>query len=195
MSLLDASLKAELAGLYEAAGRHYHGMGHVRALLAMAEAHAGDFADPEAVEAAIWFHDAVYDTHAKDSEARSAALAAARLSGRVEAPRLARIVAMIEATATHRVPDLGTHAAQDAALFLDMDLSILGAPPALFDAYEAGVRLEYGWVPEERWRQGRAAVLAGFLERERIFHTDLFRGLYEAQARANLRRSLERLAG
>jgi predicted metal-dependent HD superfamily phosphohydrolase len=37
-------------------------------------------------------------------------------------------------------------------------------------------------------------VLRGFLERERIYHSELFRGLYEDAARRNMRRSLERLA-
>jgi predicted metal-dependent HD superfamily phosphohydrolase len=190
MSLIDETLKADLLARYGEAGRHYHGLGHIEALLGLMRDHGRALSDPEVVEAAIWFHDAVYDTRAKDNEAQSAALAALLLKDRLAPARLAAVVAMIEATASHRVPAIGS---EDAALFLDMDLSILGEAPAVFDAYEQGVRLEYRWVPDDRWRQGRAAVLAGFLDRPRIFHTDIFGDRYEAPARDNIRRSLARL--
>lgn len=196
MSLVDEALREELAGLYMAPDRHYHNLNHIKALLRLLEANRAEFADAEAIEAAIWFHDAIYDSRAKDNEAKSAALAVEKLTGAVEPKRVARIAAMIEATATHTVPEFA-HAASrsDAALFLDMDLSILGAPPADFDAYELAVRKEYGWVAEEAWREGRAAVLRTFLSREHIFHTDTFRRIYEARARKNMARSLVGLEG
>lgn len=195
MSLVDAATKAELTALYLAPDRHYHGIRHIEALLALLGAHRQAFADPEAAEAAIWFHDAIYDSRRKDNETASAALAADRLKAHVDAPRLARIVRMIEATATHEVPEFedGT-ARQDAALFLDMDLSILGAPAEVFEAYEAAVRREYGWVSDADWRAGRAAVLKNFLARPRIFHTDIFAEFFEAPARENMARSLAKLS-
>jgi len=192
--LIGESLKTELSALYGSPDRHYHGLGHVAALLALLDDHGAEFADPQAVEAAIWLHDAIYDSRRSDNEARSAALAAQKLAG-VEPERLSRIVAMIEATATHTLPDLAGEAREDAALFLDMDLAILGVEPALFDAYEAAVRREYGWVDEANWRSGRAAVLRKFLARPAIFHTETFRRRYEEQARANIARSLAALAG
>ncbi len=194
MSLVDSATKTELTELYQAPDRHYHGMRHIEALLGLLATHRSAFADPEAVEAAIWFHDAIYDSRRKDNETASAALVVARLRGRAEDGRLARIVAMIEATATHQVPEFENKAArQDAALFLDMDLSILGAPVEVFDAYEAAVRREYGWVSEADWRAGRAAVLGNFLARQHIFYSDIFAALFEAQARANMERSLKAL--
>ena len=81
-------------------------------------------------------------------------------------------------------------ARRDAALFLDMDLAILGAAPAAFDAYEQAVRREYGWVADPAWRAGRAAVLKTFLARPHIFHTREFRDCFERQARENMTRSL-----
>jgi predicted metal-dependent HD superfamily phosphohydrolase len=192
--LIDRRLKAELIRLYRAAERHYHGLPHIEALLRLADEYRGSLADPEAVEAAIWFHDAVYDSRAADNEARSAALARERLALRAGPDRLARIAAMIEATAIHVVPDFGDpDAALDAALFLDMDLSILGAPTAEFERYEAAVRREFGWASDAAWRSGRAAVLQGFLDRRRIFHSDQFRYRFEAAARRNVARSLDRL--
>jgi len=193
--LVDAALQGELAALYRAPGRHYHGLAHVEALLALATEYRPALSDPEAVEAAIWFHDAVYDSRAKDNEAQSAVLARRKLAGRTGEGRIGRIAAMIEATATHEVPAFGDPGTvRDAALFLDMDLSILGAAPEVFDAYEQAVRREYGWVEEAAWRAGRGAVLKNFLARRHIFHTAEFRQRFEAQARRNMERSLAKLA-
>jgi len=195
-ALIDDALRDRLSALYRAPGRHYHGLAHVEALLALAGEYRPALSDPGAVEAAIWFHDAIYDSRAKDNETKSAALARESLAGRTDEARVGRIAAMIEATATHRVPDLGTPGAnRDAALFLDMDLSILGAAPEAFDAYEQAVRREYAWVEEPAWKAGRGAALQNFLARPQIFHTQAFRERFETQARENMARSMERLAG
>jgi predicted metal-dependent HD superfamily phosphohydrolase len=163
-------------------------------MLALAGHYRASLHDPEAVEAAIWFHDAIYDSRTKDNEAKSAALAEKKLAGRTDEQRLGRITAMIIATATHELPHFGDeHFDHDAALFLDMDLAILGAAPDAFDAYEQAVRREYGWVEEPMWRAGRSAVLKNFLARPHIFHTKEFRQRFEAQARQNMARSIEAL--
>ncbi|MEI9427472.1 HD domain-containing protein [Mesorhizobium sp. Cs1299R1N3] len=192
--LIDDALKTELSALYAAEERHYHNLAHIEAMLALARDYRGELGDPEAVEAAIWFHDAIYDSRARDNEARSAALAEQKLAGRIDAGRLGRISAMILATATHQLPLFDDAAAiRDASLFLDMDLSILGAAPEAFDAYERAVRREYGWVEEPMWRAGRGAVLKTFLARPHIFHTQEFRQRFEPQARLNIARSLQAL--
>jgi predicted metal-dependent HD superfamily phosphohydrolase len=193
--LIDAALEAELSALYGGEGRHYHNLAHVEAMLSLARDHRELLDDLEAIKAAIWFHDAIYDSKAKDNEARSAALAEQKLHGRTSAVRLNRISAMILATATHQLPGLGDAAAErDAALFLDMDLAILGAAPEAFDLYERAVRREYDWVEEPMWRAGRGEVLRTFLARPHIFHTEEFRSRFEPQARRNMARSLEVLA-
>jgi predicted metal-dependent HD superfamily phosphohydrolase len=192
--LIDEALKGELSALYRAGDRHYHNLTHIEAMLTLAAEYRHLLHDPEAVEAAIWFHDAVYDSRAKDNEAKSAELAERKLAGRTSPERLAWIAATINATATHRLPPFEDEkAASDAALLLDMDLAILGAEPGAFDAYEKAVRREYGWVEEPMWRAGRAAVLKTFLARPHIFGTEPFRRRYEAQARENLSRSLQNL--
>ncbi|ESW71674.1 hypothetical protein X769_03800 [Mesorhizobium sp. LSJC268A00] len=197
--LIDAPLKRALSALYQAPDRHYHNLAHIEALLALADEYRASLHDSGAVEAAIWFHDAIYDSRAKDNEARSAALAQDKLAARTDPERLGRIAAMIVATATHELPSLqprclaDENALRDAALFLDMDLAILGASADAFDAYEQAVRREYGWVEEPMWRAGRGAILKTFLARQHIFHTQEFRQRFEPQARQNLARSLETL--
>jgi len=194
MSLISDPVRAELRAAYAAPERHYHGLRHIEALLGLAERHADAIADRDAVEAAIWFHDAIYDTRRRDNEERSAELATARLAGTAAPERIARIAAMIRATAGHAVPAFAdAAAAQDCALFLDMDLAILGSAPAAFDAYEQAVRREYDWVSEPRWIAGRRAVLAGFLARPAIYATAAFRTTHEAAARRNLAEAMVRL--
>jgi predicted metal-dependent HD superfamily phosphohydrolase len=194
MTLIAAPLRAELAAAYAAPGRHYHDVRHIEALLGLAATCAEAITDRDAVEAAIWFHDAIYDTRRHDNEERSAVLAEARLAGAADAERIARVAAMIRATAGHVAPEFADAAARhDCALFLDMDLAILGSSEADFDVYDAAVRREYDWVEEAQWRQGRRAVLAGFLARGSIYATACFRTSHEAKARRNLTRALARL--
>ncbi|TGP29351.1 hypothetical protein EN871_34915, partial [bacterium M00.F.Ca.ET.228.01.1.1] len=90
-SLIDEALKKELSVLYQAGDRHYHSLAHIQAMLALASEYRHLLDDPQAVEAAIWFHDAIYDSRAKDNEAKSAELAEKKLAGRASPHRIARI--------------------------------------------------------------------------------------------------------
>ncbi|MCB1151504.1 hypothetical protein KDK88_08125, partial [bacterium] len=151
-TLLPPEILSDLRRRHAEPQRHYHTWAHVRALLDWLDRVRGDLADAAAVELAVLYHDAVYDPRAMDNEARSADLLLADLAGHVEPARLARARAMILATADHEpveTDDAGLAndgLANDAAHFLDMDLSILGAEPAAFDAYEAAIRREYAFV-------------------------------------------------
>ena len=194
MSLIDGKLQDELMRAYAAPERHYHNLTHIEAMLGLMRRYEDALSDPQSVEAAIWFHDAIYDTRQHDNEERSAELAASRLAGLLSPDRIALIARMIRATAGHHVPDgLDDTQRRDCALFLDTDLSILGSTPDAFAAYEDAVRREYDWVPDALWREGRRKVLQGFLDRPVIYMSPQFRASHEAAARANLTRSLERL--
>jgi predicted metal-dependent HD superfamily phosphohydrolase len=94
---------------------------------------------------------------------------------------------LILATKKHVTTD------KDGAVSLDIDLSILGQSEERFSEYEKQIRLEYEWVPEEIFRSKRCEILQNFLNRERLFTTDLFFSKYERQARLNLDRSLSTL--
>jgi predicted metal-dependent HD superfamily phosphohydrolase len=83
----------------------------------------------------------------------------------------------------------------DGAVVADCDLSILGAAPDRYDRYAADVRAEYAHLDDDTWRTGRAAVLRGFLDRERLYLTDRAHRWWEEQARDNLARELENLLG
>src|SRR5687767_13845629 len=69
----------------------------------------------------------------------------------------------------------------DAALVIDIDLTILGAPRRVFESFERQVRREYAHIPEPLFQRGRSAVLRSFLSRRRIFSTPQIRARLERQ--------------
>ena len=139
---------------------------------------------------AIWWHDAVYDPKAADNEARSADLARADLPRLGAAPAdVEEVVRLILLTAGHHVP------AGDrlGAVLVSIDLSILAADPAAYDAYAQALRAEYAHVAQDAWRRGRAAVPRRLLAAPAIFADPGFAAAHEADARANLARELASL--
>ncbi len=93
------------------------------------------------------------------------------------------------ATKSHEVG-----ASVDAALMVDVDLSILGRDAKRFIEYEEQIRNEYQWVPRLVFASKRAEILNRFLSRQRIFATDWFHNKYEKQARLNLAASISALS-
>jgi predicted metal-dependent HD superfamily phosphohydrolase len=91
------------------------------------------------------------------------------------------ITKLILCTKSHEPGDI-----ENAALLVDIDLSILGKPPERFSQFESGIRSEYAWVPADVYRQRRVEILERFLKRERIYFTQSFRERYEDAARRNL---------
>ena len=184
-------LSARLLRCYDEPHRAYHTRLHLgEAYQALAQCRA--VADRwHEVEVALWFHDAIYDVSRKDNEAHSADWARDTvLAAGLPRDVAARVHALVMSTQHDPVPP-----DTDAKIVVDVDLSILGAPPARFDEYERQVREEYSAVPEAVYRAGRARVLRQFLERPAIFNTARFVGRYERQARANLQRSIAKLGG
>ena len=180
----------KLLAAYAEPHRRYHGLTHLEYIFAEIDRMAGEFREPGRVWLAAWFHDAIYNTKAKDNEVRSARLAHEELAGLALADGLVdRVTALIEATASHQ--DGGSD--HDDDLFLDIDFSILGAPPEIYDRYAEGVREEYGWAPGLLYRQGRRAFLKSARKAPRIFLTDHYESRLGDQARENMRRELELL--
>ena len=178
----DHALFAKLRERYAEPHRHYHNQAHIDAVLAEFATVRHLAEHPDEVELAIWFHDLIYDPRASDNEAKSAEFAIARLTP-LGIPT-DRIAAIIMATATHEAVTI------DEQLMVDCDLAILAADSARFAAYDAAIRQEYAWVPEEQYTPARAAVLRRFLDRPHIYHSAHFRERYESRARANLSRLL-----
>ena len=179
-------LEQRLVAAWSESQRHYHSLQHLAECLALFEAFRPLAEHPGEVGLALWFHDAVYDVKADDNELRSAQWAHEALQAQgASAEQLQRVDALIMATchlASETVQDEGP----DAALLLDIDLSILGADPARFAEYEQQVRSEYAWVPSFFYGLKRREILQRFARRERIYQTPALHQLLEERARANL---------
>jgi predicted metal-dependent HD superfamily phosphohydrolase len=185
----DPALLDELVRCYAEPHRKYHTRQHLRECFAQFELLRDAAEHPEAIELALWFHDAIYDTHRDDNEQRSADWARSSVLAAGAPPAAAhRIHALVMVTRHDAVP-----ATTDERILVDVDLSILGADRQRFDEYEAQVRAEYAWVGDDAFRSGRRRILEAFLGRARLYATERFAALYEAKARSNLRRSLESL--
>ncbi|SDN64433.1 phosphohydrolase [Afipia sp. GAS231] len=179
--------RESLAAAYAAPCRHYHNLAHIEdCLAALARVDNLSAAEREILSEAIWWHDVVYDATRADNEDLSARLAEqhVRQDLRAEVGRLIRL------TKTHEVEPhdrLG-------AILISIDLSILGAEPARYDAYAAAIRQEYAHVADRDYRAGRARVLGHFAARPFIFPDAGFAEAYDRKARENIARELASLS-
>lgn len=186
----EAGLRAdELLAAWAEPARAYHGTSHLIDCLERLDETVQGRPAP-LVEAALWYHDAIYDPRASNNEERSARWAARALGGLgVPGHAIDQVVRLILLT-RHTSPPKDS----DGQLVCDIDLSILGRPWHEFHAYETAIRSEYAWVPDPAYRAARSEVLRALLERAALYGTRWYRERYEARAHENLARSLVALA-
>jgi predicted metal-dependent HD superfamily phosphohydrolase len=178
-----------LVEAYTQPHRVYHTITHLEDCLQQFDRSTTEACNPDEVEAALWFHDVIYDPKAADNEMRSATWAMRTLQDLgVHSEVVDRVAAMVLLTQHNQEPDQ-----PDDAILLDIDLSILGQHPDVFALYERGIRAEYSWVPRTQYCTKRVAILEHFLNRPTIYHTQFFRNQLEVRARENLARSIKRL--
>jgi predicted metal-dependent HD superfamily phosphohydrolase len=178
--------REQLVAAYAAPGRHYHNLAHIEdSLAALTRVENLSPREREILSAAIWWHDVVYDAARADNEELSAQLAEAHVRKDI-ADEVGRLIRLTKTHDVARDDRLG-------AILISIDLSILGAEPARYDAYAAAIRQEFIHVPEADYRAGRARVLGQFAARPVIFPDAAFAARYDRQARENLARELASL--
>jgi len=176
-----------LIAAYTAPDRHYHNLAHIGdCLAALAHVDGLSEAERDTLSEAIWWHDVVYDPARSDNEELSAQLAEAHVGFDI-AREVGRLIRLTKTHAVEPHDRLG-------AILISIDLSILGAEPARYDAYAAAIRKEYAHVPDSDYRVGRAGVLSQFAARPFIFPDAAFAEAYDRQARENLARELASLS-
>ena len=199
---LDDVVKDRLFHEMSRPERHYHGVGHLQDLWRLHRRYAGraGLSGPEAdrlVACAIAWHDSVYDVDRSDNEERSAEawLAASAGTTLTQADRQ-WVAATIQATHDHLAyappPQMAATMRERLRLWvLDLDLTPLGAPPAVFDRNTRHLRLENSAKSETAWRTSIAAFKRRLLDAPHIYRTPELAAIYEARARSNMQRHLD----
>jgi predicted metal-dependent HD superfamily phosphohydrolase len=173
----------ELTQVYSEPGRHYHTLTHIQHVLQVVDSLSNRLEGGAAVRLAAWYHDAIYNSQARDNEEKSAGLAEQRLKSiNLPAEIIVETVRLILMTKQHTAlpGDINAQA------LLDADLAILGASPEHYQAYAQAIRLEYSWMDQAAYRAGRRKVLETFLQRPRLYCTPEIFGALEKPARRNI---------
>lgn len=193
----------EMMDLWSAPGRTYRSPSHMDFMFK--QLHLALSALPvslnrHTVEAAIWFHDAVYiagvnpDMNVIHSHnywrwfSARHSLAAAwsnQVGNAIDATGYS--AKCIKRTSK------SSKFALESQLVCDLDLAILGQDPEIYAGYECLIRAEYNAFPDLKYAQARIAYLGNILKRDKIFNLDYFQGTYETQAHVNIKSTIERL--
>jgi predicted metal-dependent HD superfamily phosphohydrolase len=187
---LAEAVFTDLVQRYGENGRYYHNLRHIQNVLEAIDSAADYAEDLEAIKLAAWFHDVIYDVHRGDNEAQSALWAVTMLHKLgIRSATIAKVDDMIRATKHNR--DCAGNI--DCQIMLDADLATFASDWALQLEIEQAIRQEYAFVPDDAYREGRQVVLQHFLDRERIYFTDVMYAERETLARQNIARSIKAL--
>lgn len=178
-----------VADRYRGHGLAYHNAEHLRDCLITFDRVRQLAEDHDGVEAALWYHDAIYNPRTSDNEASSAGLATRDLIAVGLPAAWVKNVAELVLATHHMV----TIDAPDADVIRDVDLAILGRPEGAYRRYADAIRREYRHVEELAYVAGRWKILNAFLKRPRVYATDWFHDRFEAAARKNMNAELRRL--
>ena len=178
----------ELDALYREPHRRYHTAAHIEHCLRLFDLAADRMDEPDAVEMALWFHDAIYDVPTEKNELRSAELFAARAGGRGEERFRSKVRRLIMAT-THSEPP----ATLDESFIVDIDLSSFGLPWEEFLRDSIAVREEFPRVPDAEFYPRHRKFVESLVARPAFCFTEFFRDRHEARARENIERLFARI--
>ena len=179
----------ELDALYSEPHRRYHTAAHIEHCLRQFDLAADRMDEPDAVEMALWFHDAIYDIPGPENELRSAELFAARAGGRGSEQFRAKVHRLIMATC-HLDPPPAT---LDESFMVDIDLSSFGLPWEEFLRDSRAVRAELPHLTDAEFYPRQKKFLESLASRPVFCFTEFFRDRHEARARMNIERLCARL--
>ena len=183
-SVVADEVQADLRRRLGEPDRRFHNLHHIHDCLHRLDEIASLLSDRDAVEVALWFHDAVYDPRGSDNERRSAELFLARSNGANPVFRR-RVCGLILATC-HQ----GSAHTNDRRFIEDIDLAGFAAPWEEFMREGALLREEFAALTDAQYYAGQVCFLERLKQRPWFFATDYFRDRYEAKAQENLDRLL-----
>jgi predicted metal-dependent HD superfamily phosphohydrolase len=183
-----SAVYADLQRRLDGPDRRFHNLSHIHDCLHRFDEVASMLTDPDAVELALWFHDAIYVPSDPQNERLSAELFLAQSIGATPVFRR-RVCGLILAT-RHQGPSL----TNDRRFIEDIDLAGFGDTWEHFMQEGALLREEFAALSDVQYHTGQVCFLARLKNRPWFFSTDYFRDRYEAKAQANLERLLLELA-
>lgn len=183
-----AVVHADLCRRLSGPDRRFHDLRHIEDCLDRLAEVAPLLTDPDAVEIALWFHDAVYIPGDPDNERNSMRLYLAQSTG--APPALRRRVSGLILATRHQ----GRTHGNDRRFIEDIDLVGFAAPWEVFMHQGRLLREEFSAQTDAEYRAGQLCFLEGLRQRAWFFSTAYFRDRYEDKARRNLERLLEVLA-
>lgn len=178
---------SELQKTYSHKSRHYHNLTHLEEMIYCFEKYKTELQFPDEVLYAIFYHDYVYNSSRKDNELKSAEFAV-RILPETAIIDKDVVFDLIMATKNHEPKNT-----EDEKWLIDFDLKILSKDWEAYKTYFKQIRKEYSIYPDFLYNPGRKKALEHFLEHEYIYQTEVFRNLYEQQARQNIQKEINLL--
>ncbi|WP_421870055.1 hypothetical protein [Motiliproteus sp.] len=168
--------------------RRYHDGSHIEQCLLWLDRYRHTIDDPDAIELAIWFHDACYGPDPKGHEERGALLLRELAQGRMAPERLEKICTMIALT-THQTPVEDP----EQALMLDIDLASFARPWAEYLRDTVRCHEERQLINPVCDYRAQLEFLRELIRRPQLYHHAQFRADHEPAARQNIIQLIELL--
>lgn len=175
----------DLLRRYNKPGRYYHDLNHLVHCLNQFDLVSQTIPDADAVEMALWFHDAIYIPGSADNEKRSTELFLQKANNCCSHQFKSKVKNLILVTSHKYQPN-----DDDECFIVDIDLSSFGLGWSDFLVDTGNLRREQFELPDPAYFESHTRFLNMLLARDRIFYTDFFYLRYEQIALQNINRLL-----
>ncbi len=172
--------------------RFYHTWhGHIHDCALEFQQCSEKFQNPGVVFFALVLHDIFYDVKQFDNEEKSAYFGYMLAMSMGFSENFARRASDLILLTKHQT-EIDESSDPDAAMFLDIDMCILGKGKKIFDEYTEGIHQEYlRCFGKSEFFSARVLFLETLMKRKQIFHSEFFRQMYEKQARENIAKAIK----
>lgn len=192
------SVYNNIVNAYCSSHRHYHTLNHIEFMLDKIDEmfNIYQFTDcPSkkfAIYCATFLHD-IYYAPQEDNEFSDVEISATiaidylKYIGIESAETLEHIYELILLTKTHTI-DKSLYTNQTMqSIMIDADIAIMGVHRENYLQYAKDIAVEYSFVDDTTFRQGREKFLRDILSKDAIFNTEYMCQVYESDARLNIR--------
>lgn len=188
-----------IGNAYSETHRKYHTISHIDHMLQMFKEISSyrisnDIQNEDLFIIAIAEHDIVYIPEFSHNEEASAKIAHSHCKKLgIDSSSIEYIMNLIIATDYIKFKSSECRST-DQKIIRDLDFSIFGSSPFLFDLYNKSIKEEYlnFGVSPETYKKERDNFFVKCLKKERLFLTDFFYSKYEKSARENIKSFLKK---